>query len=303
MAEQIILPAGALNRRVSSRYSGREEVVQRRLDLTERGLDQREENADARLTISQEQLLLERSKQVEAMALKRFALEHERRVTIQSAMLIEKLGKLNPEDKNFAKDWSTALSQHSDALENKGVLQVMEAQRQRWTQFTSAQDALSKQREEDAARKALESQKETAAAPGTKATAALNLSTALKNLDAIAQQFETNGVAIPPELQAFKSSVTKNGAALFGEPAVPAAPVAPVVPSAAASVAPVPAAPAPSPTPTPAPAPSVSPVDFLRKALGTTPAATPAASPVAAVQSGLPDAANAALSPDEEKIV
>jgi hypothetical protein len=59
---------------------------------------------------------------------------------------------------------------------------------------------------------------------------------------------------------------------------------------AAQRTAPAPAAPsAPVPAATPAPAPTLAPIDFLRRALGITPAATPAASPVAAV-SGLPDA-------------
>lgn len=305
-ADSFQVPESALRRRVSSTAL---EVATRRLDLTERGLTDREQQSDARLSLEQEKFLLDRSKQVEAAAITRFKLENERRTTIQSAMLIEKLGKLNPEDKNFSRDWTTTLAQHPDALGNDAVKQVMEAQRQRWTQFAGAQDALAKQKAEDDARKALADQKAQADKPYDNAKAIEQMSTALKHLDDIAVTSfgGKNKPPIPPELQNAKTFLTRQIGELTGAPATTDTPTAgviaaPATPTTTTTTVPAttPVVPAPTaPAPTPVVAPSPEPIDFLRKALGTQPA-TPATSPVAAATSGLPDSTDAALQPKDK---
>lgn len=316
--DQIVIPAGALNRRVSPKYSGRDEIATRRLDLQERGLDQREDDADDRLTLAQERLLFDKAKTIESLAITRAKLENGRRESIQSAMLAEKLGKLDPAQKDFPKSWAEAIAAHPEGTGNKGVQELMQGLRERFTQHASAQDVLSRQREEDAAKTALEKQKQ--ASPENVAKTAETLKNAIGGLVAGRRQLKESGQdhsfldASIYNLEQVMKDTSFQAMKSFQAPSAPTTPAATVSadPTPIAAKSPTPSAvPVPSATPvstptptavlsaTPAPAAKVGktmdPLELMRRALATPsvspgtplPSATP--KPIAAASSGLPD--------------
>jgi hypothetical protein len=244
-----------------------------------------------KLSLEQMRALTQMTELVLSASAARYKMSKELNENFSSAIAVKRLGDLNPTSQDYEKQRAAILYEHSDAFSNPVLRQTIESQDILYRQHAASQENFQNQtaieQQKIDARKALAEQ----TAPFNQATAARNLSAALKNLDTIASQFgkpnpKTGAVTpIPPELQDFKTYVTKLGAAL----------TKPTDPTANAL-----ASPTPQPLPLPTPAATVSTqsaLDFLTKALGQTspPAAAQSPAPAAAI-SGKPDAAEAQLS-------
>lgn len=250
---------------------------------------------DARLSLSQEQLLLNKAQMIENAAATRFKIETARREAISSAMAISALGDADPTKPTYPKIRATILSRFPDSLNNKAVIEVLGKTDQMHISFQGAQQTLELEKQKDDARQALETQKTSASAPFDTATAADKYATAIQHLDDIVHANKYGQVdsktgttkPIPVELQNAKTFMTQQLATL-------------TAPTGAAVPAPVspPAAPVAAPTATVSPTPGAVAVQdassFLAKALGQAPAA-PQPQPVQAATSGLPDTSESAL--------
>jgi len=288
-------------------------LAQERLDAETQKLSQ----GERRLSIQQEANLLERAKMVEAMAVARFKIETARREAVATAMATKDFINIDPQSPEFPKQRAEIVAKYAADASGSRVFQEslsrLDTQR---TNFIAAQQILDRQREEDAAKSALEQGK--AFAPANIGKAGYDLNTTMAGFNTLAKQLDKTNPDGAKKLRDaaaiyadYATAVGKKALDTIGAPTVPATAVQPTAP--AATPTPTPAAtPTPAPVttaPTPAPASTAitSPAAiatqnasaFLASALGqTTPA--PSAPPVQAATSGLPDAADAATKPDEE---
>lgn len=250
--------------------------------------------ADQRLTLDQERLLLDRAKAIEQVAATRFKVETARREAISSAQAISALGDVDPTSATYAKDRAKIMSNFPDALGNATVREVLGKTDQMFISHQSAQQNLELEKQKDVDRKALAAQKDQPLQAGRNAAALEHLSTALKNVHALASGADE----IPKDVSSAMQVIVDHMNSLKAAPAATTPTTDAVVPpSAAISAAPVAVTPAPvQPAATPAQISASSATDFLAKALGQTPAA-PAATPqpVQATAAGLPDEASKAL--------
>jgi hypothetical protein len=271
-------------------------LAQERLDLEERKLQQGERG----MSLREAQLLLNETQMAQAATLEKIKTENEINSTISATIAMRKLSRLNPEDKNFSRDYAAVLAEHSDAADNKALGEVAGALKQRWVQHSEGQEVLARQRDEDAAKSALEQNK--AFAPANIGKAGYDLNTTMAGFNTLANQLDKTNPDGAKKLRDamaiygdYATAVGKKALDNIGgtiQPPTPAAAIQPAVPT-------------PTPTPVAATAPTppaqIAASDasaFLQNALGK--ASTPATPPLQAAVSGLPDRTESLLTDTDE---
>jgi hypothetical protein len=128
----------ALPRRGSASDRRSELLRQGALDLQERKFGAQLQRDAHRLSIAEEQVLLEKTRQLERLAALRFRLEKERYATRHAVALITKLGDLEESDPKFEQKWARLLAEHAPGADSKVAQQVITAKRDSWLSHQKA---------------------------------------------------------------------------------------------------------------------------------------------------------------------